>query len=121
MNSSSSNHASTAVVSKPTFNLTGTDKEERKRALAAEMRQKVASAVKTQTSSSTLISKQPLQTPVIVQTHLQQSAKKALAHQQEQAQQKSPMDTYEMSDRGESDSDSDVSEYSPKAPKKRVS
>ena len=121
MNSTTSNQPSTTIVNKATFTLAGTDKEERRRALAAEVRQKVASAAKVQISSTEVLSKQALQSPVTAQTHLQQSAQKALAHQQQQAQQRSPMDTYEMSEGGESDSDSDVSEYSPKAPKKRVS
>lgn len=112
----------TTPATNSTFKIGGTDKVERKKALAAEMRQKVASAAKSQTLSSMKPpSTQSVVAPVTVQTQLQQSARKALAHQQQQAQQRSPMDTYEMSDRGESDSDSDESEYSEKAAKKRVS
>ena len=39
-------------ITKSNFKIGGTDKEERKKALAAEMRQKVASATKSQTLSS---------------------------------------------------------------------
>lgn len=112
--------ASTASAQK----LLGKDTADRKRAIALQMRQKAAAAAAKQNTSSTVKSdsaatKQPQSPPTPDKPEPQQ-----LYEQKKQTVQPlekkalSPKETYEMSDRGESDSDD--SEYSDRAPKKKI-
>ena len=92
--------------------------EERKRAISAKMRQKaIAKKPISITSTPAPVAKpkmqpqQPKSTPIQPQQQLQ--------HQQVIKNVRSPMDTYEMSDRGESDSDD--SDYENHSTQKKVS
>ncbi len=101
---------------------TGKDAADRKRAIALQMRQKAAAAAAKQYTNSTVRSdttqKQPQSPPTPDKPEPQQKEqKKQTVQQQEKV--RSPMETYEMSDRGESDSED--SDYEDREPKKKVS
>lgn len=91
----------------------------RKKAIAAEMRQKVAEAAKEKADSLKLADAGQSETTAnqgLSHSHLMQNAQATFKQKQKCM---SPMDTYEMSDRGESDSESeDESEFEEKSSKK---
>jgi len=90
-----------------------TTNEFRKKTIAAEMRQKAANATKNHTKC--LKPTNTCQSKHAYKSHLQQNAKLAFLQKQKVL---SPMDTYEISDRD--DSDSGESEYEERTSKKKI-